>query len=368
MKKKVELTASFNDSSMERHFKIGFSAPLLCALSLLLHVLFLISMMLVQNMSIANTLPPVVQVDLISFSQGIPDEIPLAEEYETLPMPEDADVVENFAEPSVSLPESVPEIDPVMVSEMKTVSDTEMKPFQLEKPEPESKPESIPDLIKQNEIPESVKVEKKEAEPVEHKKPVIEKKIIKKKKSSLKKRTYDAEKVKAIARKILEKKQPLSKEHPSLKKQIAKIDNSEDQSIKEETLATALSRLKDQVESQQSEKNRAASQGTASGAKGGGAPSRVIDLYNLELMYRIRQNWVFNEKLAGRENDLEVRLVIKILKSGEIRETWFETRSGNTYLDDSALKAIKKSNPLSMLPAGYSSYDVGLIFTPSGLQ
>jgi colicin import membrane protein len=65
---------------------------------------------------------------------------------------------------------------------------------------------------------------------------------------------------------------------------------------------------------------------------------------------------------------MEVRILIKILKSGQIRDIWFETRSGNRFLDESALKAVKKSNPLSPLPRGYNTYDVGLIFTPSGLM
>ncbi|SLM32942.1 conserved hypothetical protein [Desulfamplus magnetovallimortis] len=137
----------------------------------------------------------------------------------------------------------------------------------------------------------------------------------------------------------------------------------------DDSLADALERVKKRVADQQNQKQASSgSGGGVSGAKGGTGSSQAIDLYNLELMYRIRQNWVFNEKLAGKENNLEVRLVIKILRNGEIRDIWFETRSGNSYLDESALKAVKKSNPLSALPPGYSSYDVGLIFTPSGLQ
>ncbi len=95
---------------------------------------------------------------------------------------------------------------------------------------------------------------------------------------------------------------------------------------------------------------------------------KAIDLYNMELMYRIQQNWAFNDILAGQDKHLEVRVIIKIMKDGNIRDIWFETRSGNRYLDESALRAIKKSVPLPELPMGYSSYDIGLIFTPSGLK
>jgi colicin import membrane protein len=86
------------------------------------------------------------------------------------------------------------------------------------------------------------------------------------------------------------------------------------------------------------------------------------------MTYRIKQNWAFNQRLAGSEKAIEARLLIKILKNGQIRDVWFETRSGNRYLDDSALKAVKKSNPLPQLPKGYATYEIGLRFTPSGLK
>jgi len=80
------------------------------------------------------------------------------------------------------------------------------------------------------------------------------------------------------------------------------------------------------------------------------------------------QNWVFNDILARMDKNLEVVVLIKILKNGEIRDIIYETKSGNRYLDESAKKAIKKSNPLPPLPAGRRSYDLGLIFTPRGLK
>lgn len=95
---------------------------------------------------------------------------------------------------------------------------------------------------------------------------------------------------------------------------------------------------------------------------------KAIDLYNLVIGSAIEQNWIFNDILAKMDQDLEVRILIKILKSGEIRDIIYETKSGNRYLDESAKKAVKKANPLPRLPAGLHSYDVGLIFTPKGLQ
>jgi colicin import membrane protein len=61
-------------------------------------------------------------------------------------------------------------------------------------------------------------------------------------------------------------------------------------------------------------------------------------------------------------------LKIKILANGEIKEIRFEKRSGNRYLDESAYKALMKTNPLPPLPKGFKLYEVGLIFTPKGLK
>ena len=72
--------------------------------------------------------------------------------------------------------------------------------------------------------------------------------------------------------------------------------------------------------------------------------------------------------MAGMNQNLEVRILIKILKSGEIRDISYETRSGNRYLDESAKKAIRRANPLPELPKGMASYELVLGFSPRGLK
>ena len=205
-------------------------------------------------------------------------------------------------------------------------------------------PEPVVDIpVKAPLVEKKIVVKKKAAPPP---KSVSTKLVVPQKKVSLKKRTYSPEKVLASA-----------------KEQIAQSVKKQDKS----SLDTALKRLRKKVAAQGSKR------GGMFGADGGqvtgnGNKTRAIDLYNLELMYRIQQNWAFNRQLAGVNDTQEVRILIKILKSGHIRDVWFETRSGNRLLDESALKAVKKSTPLSPLPGGYDSYDVGLIFTPTGLM
>jgi colicin import membrane protein len=89
-----------------------------------------------------------------------------------------------------------------------------------------------------------------------------------------------------------------------------------------------------------------------------------------EIQYQIQKNWAFSQQLAGDNTQLEAILAIKILRNGEIEDIWFDKKSGNTYLDESAYKAIVKSNPLPALPKDYmqSFYEIGLRFGPKGLK
>ncbi len=104
------------------------------------------------------------------------------------------------------------------------------------------------------------------------------------------------------------------------------------------------------------------------GRGGGIGEAGPLTLYQMVIKSAIEQNWVFNDAMAGINKNLEVRIFIKILKSGDIRDISFETRSGNNYLDESAKKAIQRANPLPELPKGMTSYELVLGFSPQGLK
>lgn len=95
-----------------------------------------------------------------------------------------------------------------------------------------------------------------------------------------------------------------------------------------------------------------------------------VRIYQAEIAYQIQRNWAFAEQLAGGGKDLEVALGIKILPDGKIEEIWFDQRSGNRHLDESAYRAIQKSSPLPPLPPDLfnSHYIVGLRFGPRGIK
>ena len=181
----------------------------------------------------------------------------------------------------------------------------------------------------------------------------------KKKKPDKKKEKKSVEKAKP--QKQIDPEQVLEKAREKLEKKI----EDQDQDRSQDQIAQALSRLQKKVKQQGKTKEGEGKGAYAGYGKKGYKP---IDLYKMVLGLAIEQNWVFNDILAGMDQNLEVRILIKILKSGEIRDIIYETRSGNRYLDESAKKAIKKANPLPQLPTGMRSYDVVVIFTPKGLR
>ncbi len=149
-----------------------------------------------------------------------------------------------------------------------------------------------------------------------------------------------------------------------------------------EALKSALDRLRQSVgktEAEQSKREAAASSGAAKGDAGakpgpfneaGKKTAELIDLYRLEVAFQIQKNWAFNEQLAGGDKSLVAAIVFKVMPNGEIRDIFFTDRSGNQYLDESAYKAIVKSNPVDRHPEGLKQpYVVMAIrFTPQGIR
>jgi len=278
------------------------------SISLFLHGLFFFSLIFFQNFKPPKPMPQVIQIDLVSFSPEPAIEEPGKSE-ETLKeegIPVKAQTIKKKAR-------KIPSIK----------ADISLK----------TKPKNLKDIMAQQEKKKKeVKKKpdkKKEKKPVE--KPRPEKQI-------------DSEKGAEEAKEKLEKKVE---------------DPYQDQ------IAQALSRLQKKVKQQGKTKEGEGKGAYAGYGKKGYKP---IDLYKMVLGSSIEQNWVFNDILARMDQNLEVRILIKILKSGEIRDIIYETRSGNRYLDESAKKAIKKANPLPQLPAGMRFYDVVVIFTPKGLR
>jgi colicin import membrane protein len=182
----------------------------------------------------------------------------------------------------------------------------------------------------------------------------------KKAKESLKEKTIDPQKVIDSAIERIEEK----------------VEKTETDSV-----AAAIDQLKRKVAAGESQvpEGPAGTSGKAGGGPVGPAGgfgngrARVqesILIYQAEIQYQIQKNWAFSQQLAGDNTQQEAILAIKVLRNGEIEDIWFDKKSGNTYLDDSAYKAIVKSNPLPALPNDYMQpfYEIGLRFGPKGLK
>jgi colicin import membrane protein len=187
-------------------------------------------------------------------------------------------------------------------------------------------------------------------------------------KTSLKKKTFKSTQVVKQAIQQLEQKVA------------AEADTAKAES-EPEPLKSALDRLRQQVGKTEADRSQQAAKTTDTGsAQATGRPGKfnengtktaqLIDLYRVEIAFQIQKNWAFNEQLAGGEGALVAAIVFKVMPDGEIRDIFFTDRSGNDYLDDSAYKAIVKSNPVDNHPAGLSQpyVQMGLRFTPQGIR
>jgi colicin import membrane protein len=112
--------------------------------------------------------------------------------------------------------------------------------------------------------------------------------------------------------------------------------------------------------------------GGLSGATGSGGQRALdlIDIYKIEVAFQVERHWAFSEQLAGNGRALQSSLVFKVLPSGEVTDIRFTERSGNSYLDESAHKAIVKASPVSPHPEGVKALyvTVALRFTPQGIR
>lgn len=77
--------------------------------------------------------------------------------------------------------------------------------------------------------------------------------------------------------------------------------------------------------------------------------SQEIDQYRLKVACAIFNNWAFDHPPELDKNSV-AKIVIKVMPDGEIKDIFFVNRSGSQGLDDSAYKAISKSNPTIPFP------------------
>jgi TonB family protein len=93
--------------------------------------------------------------------------------------------------------------------------------------------------------------------------------------------------------------------------------------------------------------------------------SKLNDYYSL-VWAKIKGAWTIPENLLKVTVDLETIIVLIIERDGKIQRFWFEKKSGNAVYDQSAMRAIKKAEPLPPIPKelGENTLEIGIRFFP----
>jgi len=93
--------------------------------------------------------------------------------------------------------------------------------------------------------------------------------------------------------------------------------------------------------------------------------SKLNEYYSL-VWAKIKGAWTIPENLLKEMVDLETIIVLTIERNGKIQKFWFEKKSGMTLYDQSAMRAIKKAEPLPPIPKEWSddTLEIGIRFFP----
>jgi colicin import membrane protein len=189
---------------------------------------------------------------------------------------------------------------------------------------------------------------------------------------------------KAAEEKVLALKEKTKTEPPVVKKEASKEPKQETKSetasadsVRERLLQSALDRAKSKGEtSQNPAKGEILSSGAgegegaaALGQGGRGGPGIVkgmdFIIYQNRMLSTIKENWAW----VGQRSNLKVVVHFGIKDSGEIIGLKIVQPSGDPSYDESVLRAVKKSSPLSPPPETYRKdfADVELTFRPRDL-
>jgi colicin import membrane protein len=106
------------------------------------------------------------------------------------------------------------------------------------------------------------------------------------------------------------------------------------------------------------------------GGMKGGELSQALMLYRALVNEKIESNWVLPERLSQETGELEAVVVVRARRDGTVFDINFEEKSGNSYFDDSVLKAILKSKPFPPFPDIYSPQEEEIVirFAPANLR
>ncbi len=108
---------------------------------------------------------------------------------------------------------------------------------------------------------------------------------------------------------------------------------------------------------------------TVAGKRLGGSTNLIEGQYHAAIFGRLHQFWSLPEYMK-KKPDLTAVVVITILKTGQIANMFFESRSGNRVFDQFVTKTIEAASPLPPIPAAMKKqrYEIGLRFKPGSIH
>jgi TonB family protein len=102
----------------------------------------------------------------------------------------------------------------------------------------------------------------------------------------------------------------------------------------------------------------------------GGELSQALMLYRALVNEKIESNWALPERSSRGKGKLEAVLVVRVRRDGTVFDIQFEQKSGDSYFDDSVLKAVLKSKPFPPFPDIYSPKEEEIVirFAPENVS
>jgi len=94
-----------------------------------------------------------------------------------------------------------------------------------------------------------------------------------------------------------------------------------------------------------------------------------LNEYSRLVWAKVKRNWTLPAALMPKKN-VEAVIEVRIAQNGAVEHIGFEKRSGNSYFDESALRAIQKSTPFPP-PGGWVSgriVEIGIRFHSAELR
>ena len=120
---------------------------------------------------------------------------------------------------------------------------------------------------------------------------------------------------------------------------------------REQQIVAALEKVRQRVQADRRQTVETSHSTSPSGGGGSGDTLRGLPfiLYTQKVKQRVKQSWIVAEHKSG----LTAVVRFGILANGEVVGVELAERSGDSVFDESAMRAVRKANPLSPPPEAY---------------